>query len=648
MKNRAITSAVATALALAASAAPALASPSDPDAATSPPDPVRGPNEPPTARASFALNPRADDSREAWSTSADNYNPSYVHPSSWYVSLDGCGSTGGTDRSGSALAASFEWRLEPFDGQGHGPVSLTSESCRTTGAIPSLGRWRAVLTVRAANARTARADAGVRRLRDVVIVAFGDSYVSGEGNPERRARWGMDPAHLPEVERAAGWTDTQCHRSRASWAMRAARRFESSSTAVTFLNYACSGATTEDVVDGGYDGMEPVDGDERLPSQLGAARAVLGGQLDTGQRPVHAALMSMGLNDLGFSDILRECAAFNAGDGFHIDVPGLGAVTSEPCSTAGLTRWVQNGVAQLEESYDRLEVGIAANLNARSVSFVQYPARIMTNGRDHHEGCGALRGISRGEARWITRGGDDLNRALAAAADRNGWGYVGGIRDAFRGHGYCAGKAWFRSFSASLRHQGNKSGTAHPTGTGHAAAGAIVADAIPDEERALPAPARVRIDFERLRVFTPSSDVDQRSGKAPVTDAMFSVMWHGWHGVKVSGPQYQNRAWVAVPESDRTTVVETRGNTIGLEGAVTLPALRVETGVAGEERRASGYKSTGPRRVRFFVTHRRADGWSPGEHTINGDSENAAYQLEYRVTVLRSQPTAPDVGPVER
>ncbi|HKP88607.1 MAG TPA: GDSL-type esterase/lipase family protein [Thermoleophilaceae bacterium] len=638
--KRHLISTLAAALAVATSTAPAAASPSDPDAATDPGDPAAAPNQPPTARASFALAPRAERAGEAWSTGADNYRSSYVHPTSWDVSLDGCGSTGGTDRHGKAQAISFEWRLEPLDGQGSA-VSASSTNCRATATVHSLGRWRAGLIVRAANGAVARADAGERRFRDLVIAAFGDSYTAGEGNPESRAHWTMGPYQKPHVDNAAGWSDRQCHRSRASWAMRAAQRFEDSSTAVTFLNYGCSGATTRDVVDGGYKGIEPVSGDERLPSQLAAARAVLGGQFDRGSRSVHTALMAMGVNDLGFSDILRECASFNGGYGFALELPGAGPIVDEPCTTAGLDRWMKNGLWQLEESYDRLEVGIAANLNARSVRFVEYPARIMTNGRDHHEGCGVLNGISTGEARWITSGGDDLNAAMAAAARRNGWGYVSGVRDAFRHHGYCADDSWFRSFSGSMKLQGNKFGTAHPLGAGHAAAGEVVAPTIPSEEQPLSPPARVRIEFERLRVFTPASEVYEEQGKAPLTDPAFSVMWHGWHTTKVTGPQYENRSWVAIPESDRTTIVDTRGDTIGLEGAVTLPSLKIVEGTASDERRGKGFRVTGPRRVKFFVTHRRADGWRPGEHTINGDSENAAYQLVYRVTVMRPPATGP-------
>ena len=158
--------------------------------------------------------------RGHWSPSNDRYSSAYVRPTGWAVDLDGCGSRGGSDPRGRLLAiTSFEWRLEPLDGQAN-PVTVISGSCRNTRArVGGLGRWRVELTVRSANGRAARADIGTRRLRDVVVVAFGDSYVSGEGNPDSNAVY--EGGFLVERPR---WTDKQCHRSRASWAMRAAHR----------------------------------------------------------------------------------------------------------------------------------------------------------------------------------------------------------------------------------------------------------------------------------------------------------------------------------------------------------------------------------------------------------------------------------------
>jgi hypothetical protein len=630
-RARAVTLAVALVAMTLLGAAPASAAPNDPDGPTYEPPETTTPNRPPTAVASFSLKPRAEDSADQWSQVKDSFPMSYVHPTRWSVILDGCGSWGGSDVRGRFVAiTSYDWRLEPLDGQQEGVQTGTSAKCAASLTVGTLGRWRATLTVRAANGKVARAAAGERRFRDLVVVALGDSYVSGEGNPDKTS--GI----------ASGrWSDRQCHRSKGSWAMRAARRFEDANTAVTFLNFACSGATVDNVLSG-YKGMQVFTGDNRLPSQLVAARDALGAPFATGSRPVHTVLMSVGVNDVEFSYILRECASFNAGDGFHMDLPGLGALTDEPCSTAGLTRYVRNGISQLRESYDRLEAGLAANLKARSVRFVEYPSRIMTNGGDNHTGCGALNGISSGEAHWITDRGDELNAAMAAGAARNGWTYVSGIRDAFRRHGYCARTApWFRSFSASLERQGNKDGTAHPLGTGHSKIGEIVATTIPSEEQALPAPARVRFQFTRVRVSSPPGEgYEIVKGNAPPIRPTFGVLWNGMQGV----PADKNRSiplgqWVQVPEAYRTTTVETYGNTIGVEGSVTLPALKIDTGTAPQagdkgRRPGKGFIVTGLRRARFFALHRRADGWRQGTQMVRAGCNQCSMELEYTVAEL--------------
>jgi hypothetical protein len=633
MNTRAVLTSLAAALALAAAAAPAAASPSDPGAAIDPGDPPAPPNAPPTARASFRLAPRADDAGKAWSTSADNYRRSYVHPASWYVSLDGCGSTGGTDRYGKAAAVTYEWRLEPLDGQRGSAVGVSSNNCRAYGTVNALGRWHVELTVRAATGQTASADAGTRRLRDVVIVALGDSYVSGEGNPEEPKRVSVDEDGRI-VFLKARWTDKQCHRSRASWAMRAAQRFEDSNTAVTFLNYGCSGATTSDVMFGGYDGIQPVGDDRELPAQLEAARAALGDPLTPDSRPVHSTLVAMGVNDLGFSDVMRACASFNGPGGFSLDLPMLGTIIDEPCSTSGLTEPVRKAIRKIPRSYDMLGAGIAANLKARSVQVVEYPSRIITNGSDNHGGCGALLGFSPGEARWISRRGDELNAALADAAGQNGWDYVDRIRNAFRGHGYCAGDTWFRSFSGSKKLQGNRNGMAHPIWAGHRAAGEIVAPHIPSEEETLSL-TRVRITFESLRASSPGARDYEEAGDATLASPTFGAMWHDLHRVPVSARQMAQGTWVTIPEDERTTTVATYGDTIALHGGAQLPRIVDD-------------EITGYRTVPFFVTHRRGEGWRPGEHTVGGTAAGYNFQLRYRVTVLPSRPLAPDVGPVEQ
>ena len=292
--------------------------------------------------------------------------------------------------------------------------------------------------------------------------------------------------------------------------------------------------------------------------------------------------------------------------------------------------------------YDGLSAGIAANLKAGSVRVVEYPSRIVTNGRDQHDSCGVLTGLSDGEARWISRRGDELNAALAEGAERNGWGYVSGIRDAFRHHGYCAGKTWFRSFSASKKLQGNKRGTAHPLWAGHAAAGEIVAPHIPSEEKTL-SKARVRVTFERLRLYSPRPY--EQAGDLTLASPTFGVAWHDLHRVPVSARQAARGTWITIPPEDRTTMVATFGDTIALHGGVQVPGAAADDVTGSEDPRAEPSDTDGSHTLGLSSIHRRGDGWRPGLHTIGGEHAGSAYQLQYRVSVLGSRPLAPDVGP---
>jgi hypothetical protein len=110
-------------------------------------------------------------------------------------------------------------------------------------------------------------------VKDILIASFGDSFSAGEGNPEQPATLSSDfsdynrssrsgfPAKVDEFpvreplfqpgpeffgDKAANWTNSQCHRSLYSQHARAALHYalEHPHVSVTFLNYSCTGAET--------------------------------------------------------------------------------------------------------------------------------------------------------------------------------------------------------------------------------------------------------------------------------------------------------------------------------------------------------------------------------------------------------------------
>ena len=107
--------------------------------------------------------------------------------------------------------------------------------------------------------------------KDRLVIGFGDSFTSGEGNPERLALFSgnpwtggnlpdraPDPVSLGTKDTRAQWTDRWCHRSVYSWQIRTTldAALNDPHQSFTVLPYGCSGATIMDGVLYGYNGVE--------------------------------------------------------------------------------------------------------------------------------------------------------------------------------------------------------------------------------------------------------------------------------------------------------------------------------------------------------------------------------------------------------
>jgi hypothetical protein len=100
---------------------------------------------------------------------------------------------------------------------------------------------------------------------DQLIIGFGDSFTSGEGNPELPAVFtnvGWPDVNLPkrstDPSTRAQWTDRWCHRSVYSWQVRTALdvALRSPHRSVTLLPYGCSGAEIFSGLLFAYNGVE--------------------------------------------------------------------------------------------------------------------------------------------------------------------------------------------------------------------------------------------------------------------------------------------------------------------------------------------------------------------------------------------------------
>lgn len=245
---------------------------------------------------------------------------------SWYLSekgfpveLDACRSEG----------QSFRWRI---DGDGARTTKwrpLNPRTCRQEVTLPE-SRHSLTLEVRSSGTvARARLSADVR---NILVVALGDSYASGEGNPRNVEAWLREGAPFSPY-----WDDDPCNRSVLGAPSRAALTLEQSSprTSVTLVNVTCSGATI------GRGILGPQSASGQATSQIEqAAQAIRGHAADM-------VLLSIGGNDVGFTSILQACALSN---NCPLTRPPAGVLQPYPTVQAG----VQARTGQLPADFNRI------------------------------------------------------------------------------------------------------------------------------------------------------------------------------------------------------------------------------------------------------------------------------------------------------
>ncbi len=326
------------------------------------------------------------------------------------------------------------------------------------------GRYQVSLEVAAALpwGRAAGRSSREVAVEDLLVVAIGDSYASGEGNPERpragsggEAQW-ADAAGDPEAEAA----HAAAHRSTTAWPALVALALEraDAATSVTFVSVAATKAQVEAGVLGPQPGVSAA-------SQIDLVAALVG------ERQIDLLLVSVGGNDIGFARIVRGlvdadpladpvCYAtdvqnvwdaaydgdWNRGSALRFTLPwGLGC---RAVRASG--RPVLPGLEGLPAELDRLAEAIAARLDPAVVALMEYPDPTDTG--DGGAACREIVGdvtppfrfheideneMAEGRERVVA----PLNRILAEAAGRQGWRLIGGLAAGFgAGHGYCASR----------------------------------------------------------------------------------------------------------------------------------------------------------------------------------------------------------------
>ena len=346
-----------------------------------------------------------------------------------------------------------------------GGKDVRATACKDANAAVPLDQDVAVaVSVRGKAGRSAEATVRVRR---VVIANFGDSFMSGEGNPHMRSK--VQPV------KSENWLEPRCHRSlMTSSALAAFWYAEANPQAyVAYFNFACSGSTGKSGVLGDYEGIISSrmldnlrgDGEEAIhfrgkimPPQVAQAREVL---CRKGQCTApDAVFLSIGINTIGFGKVVTE-----------LGKPNCGA----PC----LERLQADVNVSLEELKGDSNNGVVtaltrikSELTPKAAFAVEYPDPTRDENGNFCKGnvlfpmLGKL-GIGRVDAsenQWaIENVLDPLNAAVTEAAARTNWQMVTGTIEATRKGGFCSTQRLFNSGQDAK----GTSGTLHPNAAGH-------------------------------------------------------------------------------------------------------------------------------------------------------------------------------------
>jgi len=282
-----------------------------------------------------------------------------------------------------------------------------------------------------------------------VWTALGDSYASGEGAPVRPGGFGLGVA-LPDWGPAVGDVSLDerqsCHRSTKAGAPLAndALRREFPEVTFQFAHYACSGATTFDIMNAGYDGP---DRSRQVPQPAQGERAA---QFARTHGSYDAVYLSIGGNDAGFGDAIVACLGSASCHEDQIMVEGVP---------------IEQRLSQLPTRYRELDAYL------RSPSRSARPGRILLSKNpdptigDGGVTCGDGNGRSAGdllalvspaEAAWarevVLEGG--MNQAIQGT-EALGWTVVDGHLEAFRNHGFCADDNFINTNTTALAQQGD-------------------------------------------------------------------------------------------------------------------------------------------------------------------------------------------------
>ncbi len=332
-------------------------------------------------------------------------------------------------------------------------------------------------------------------VRDLLIVGMGDSFGSGEGNPdqpvrfsrERAANYGKNglvgyPARVGDwrqigdksfLDENARWVDQACHRSLYSYQLRAALQLaiEDPHRAVTYVGEACSGAEVTAGLFLRYKGNEWVPN----PPDLSQVSFIAAAQCGKHEAPLQdlpeAYHMNGAVAELQGGLVLRKCAPEHSRkiDLMFVSIGGndigfarllANAVLADESLLRKLGGWFGTVYASsqakgrmdtLDERYKALNRAIHYILHvpwneSDRVILTGYPglallgdgSKVCPDGRSGMEVLTDFR-LSEQKVREGQQVADQLQDVMRKSAAAHGWTFADAHRKQFIGRGICAG-----------------------------------------------------------------------------------------------------------------------------------------------------------------------------------------------------------------
>ncbi len=366
------------------------------------------------------------------------------------VSLNACGSTaaGGTSYPG---ISDYEWTFS------NGNPEITTTSCTATWQRP-LSKLATTVNVTLSIVPQSGSPFSLTQAvqyRDVVIASLGDSISSGEGAPDAGKNFSISGA---------------CDRSTLAGPAQAAVQAQQtlgSAVTVHFWFLACTGAGISYGLIGSY---QPPSG-PLLPPQLDRLSQLIG----QSGLSVDRLQMTIGANDVYWGALLQACLPIGEYD------PG-----SQTGCVNGYAWEINDALSELPGTFAGLQQKLAALVSPSKVYLTQYS--------DPLDSLSPQPGLCWGEPiawqdlrQFGANTESSLQQIMQNASRAAGWQFIGGIQQAFQGHGVCQSSRatspggpgrWVNSAGDSNSTQGNYSGAWHPNDAGQVAIADIVYDYI--------------------------------------------------------------------------------------------------------------------------------------------------------------------------